>query len=62
MEQTRRITCYVIWNDGVRSHFSFWYDEEELRRHHSFREFLIAMCLSLFPHRTETDIKWILRD
>ncbi len=55
-------TCYVIWTDGTRSHFSFSYEEEELRRFPSWKEFIVFRCLCFFPEKTTNDFKWIIRD
>lgn len=57
-----RATCYVVWTDGNRSHFSFSYGKEDLAGFSSFDEFLLTRCLKIYPARTRKEIKWIIKE
>jgi len=55
-------TCYVIWTDNSRNHFTFSYEEDELVGLSSQDEFIFRKCLELFPKRTSQQIKWIIKE
>jgi len=57
-----RATCYVIWTDGSRSHFTLLYEDDEPAGFSSFNEFLFSKCLLLFPGKTREEIKWVIKE
>ena len=57
-----RSTCYVIWTDGSRNHFSFPYENDELSGFPSFNEFVLRKCLQIFPRRTREEMKWVIKE
>ncbi len=58
----RRSTCYVIWTDGSRNHFSFSYDGDELAGASSYNEFVLRKCLQIFPGRCREEMKWVIKE